>query len=200
MVRNGYLYVLAYDDGGVYKINLSNSTDITLLSFGFTSEAKSICTSGSCEARLLMVKDLIIGYDFMIDANDNVIQTYGGTRTNNLATPLFCYKEFVMGWGGSYGNEYRYNYLLTPYLATISNLSQAVVKNADKTMKITYFDRVGDKFIGILKSVTLWWRFPEMEPPIFMQREDVGDERVLECDSDGVFGAWSEARLFPWRK
>ncbi|MBP3805669.1 MAG: hypothetical protein J6I76_17580 [Oribacterium sp.] len=138
VVRNGYLYVLAYDDGGVYKINLSNSTDVTLLSFGFTSEAKSICTSGSCEARLLMVKDLIIGYDFMIDANDNVIQTYGGTRTNNLATPLFCYKEFVMGWGGSYGNEYRYNYLLTPYLATISNLSQAVVKNADKTMKITY--------------------------------------------------------------
>ena len=29
-------------------------------------------------------------------------------------------------------------YILTPYLATINNLSQAVVKNADKTMKITY--------------------------------------------------------------
>ena len=27
---------------------------------------------------------------------------------------------------------------MTPYLATICNLSQAVVKNADKTMKITY--------------------------------------------------------------
>ena len=133
-----YLYVLAYDDEGVYKIDVNNSADVTLLSLGFTFEAKSICTSGSYEARLLMVKDLIIAYDFMIDANDNVIQTYGGTRTNNLATPLFCYKEFVMGWGGSYGNEYRYNYLLTPYLATISNLSQAVVKNADKTTKITY--------------------------------------------------------------
>ena len=48
------------------------------------------------------------------------------------------YKEFVTAWGGSYGNEYRYNYLLTPYLATINNLSTAVVKNADKTMKITY--------------------------------------------------------------
>ena len=138
VVRNGYLYVLGYDDDGVYKINVSNSTDVTFISFGFTSEAKSICTSGSCEARLLMLKDLIIGYDFMIDVNDNMIQTYGGTRTSNLATPLFCYKEYVMGWGGSYGNEYRYNYLLTPYLATICNLSQAVVKNADKTMKITY--------------------------------------------------------------
>ena len=138
VVRNGYLYVLAYDDEGIYKINLSNSTDVTLISFGFTSAARSICGSGSCEALLLMMNDIIIGYDFMIDANDNVIPTFGGTRMDNLATPLFRYKEFMLGWGGSYGNEYRYNFLLTPYLATVCNLSQAVVKNADKTMKITY--------------------------------------------------------------
>lgn len=138
VVRNGYLYVLSYDNQGVYKINVNNSTDVTLISLGFTSEAKSICTSGSCEARLLMLNDILIGYDFMIDANENVIETYAGTRMNNLATPLFRYKEFVVGWGGSYGNEYRYNFILTPYLATICNLAQAVVKNADKTMKITY--------------------------------------------------------------
>ena len=138
VIRNGYLYVLSYDDGGIYKINLANSTDITLISFGFTSAARSICGSGSCEALLLMINDVIIGYDFIIDANDNVIPTYGDVRTGNLATPLFRYKEYIVGWGGSYGNEYRYNYLLTPYLATICNLSQAVVKNADKTMKITY--------------------------------------------------------------
>ena len=138
VVRNGYLYVLSYDDEGIYKINVNNPTDVTLISLGFTSAARSICGSGSCEARLLMVKDLIIGYDFTLDAGDRVDATLGGTRMDNLATPLFCYKEFVMGWGGSYGNEYRYNFLLTPYLATICNLSQAVVKNADKTMKITY--------------------------------------------------------------
>ena len=138
VVRNGYLYVLAYDDEGVYKINVNNPTDVTLINLGFTSAAKSICTSGSCEVRLMMLKDVIIGYDFMIDANDNVIPTFGGTRTNNMATPLFQYKEFAVGWGGSYGNEYRYIFLVTPYLATICNLSQAVVKNADKTMKITY--------------------------------------------------------------
>ena len=138
VVRNGYLYVLAYDNEGVYKINLANHTDVTLIPLGFTSEAKSICGNGSCEARMLMIGDLIIGYDFMIDAADHVIQTFGGVRTENLATPLFQYKEFVVGWGGSYGNEYRHVYLLTPYLATICNLSSAVVKNADKTMKITY--------------------------------------------------------------
>ena len=138
VVRGGYLYVLSYDDEGVYRINVNNPTDVTLINLGFTSEAKSICSSGSCEARLLMLKDVIIGYDFLIDGNNNVIQTSGGVRTGNLATPLFCYKEYVTGWGGSYGSEYRYNYLLTPYLASICNLSQAVVKNADKTMKITY--------------------------------------------------------------
>ena len=135
--RNGYLYVLGYDNHGVYKINIANPTDITFLSFGFTSEVKSICTSGSCEVSLMMIGDVIIGYDFIIDVSDRVDQTIGGTRmSNNLATPLFRYKEFLVGWGGSYGNEYRYNFLFTPYLATICNLSQAVVKNADKTMKI----------------------------------------------------------------
>lgn len=138
VIRNGYLYVLSYDNLGVYKINPSNSTDVTLISLGFESAAKSIGGSGSCESRLTKIGDLLIGYDFMIDANDNVIATYAGTRYGTLATPLFQYKEYAVGWGGSYGNEYRYCYLLTPYLATICNLSQAVVKNADKTMKITY--------------------------------------------------------------
>ena len=138
VLRGGYLYVLGYDNTCVYKINLSNSTDITKISLGFTSEAKSICGSGSCEVRLMLVADVIIGYDFIIDINDNVSQTSGGTRMGHIATPLFRYKEFMLAWGGSYGNEYRYNFMLTPYLATICNLSQAVVKNADKTMKITY--------------------------------------------------------------
>lgn len=48
------------------------------------------------------------------------------------------YKCFLLGWGGSYGSEYRTMYLLTPYLASINNLSSAVVKTVDKTMKITY--------------------------------------------------------------
>lgn len=87
----------------------------------------------------MMIGDVIIEYDFIIDVSDRVEKTIGGTRmSNNLATPLFRYKEFLVGWGGSYGNEYRYNFLFAPYLVTICNLSQAVVKNADKTMKITY--------------------------------------------------------------
>lgn len=89
VIRNGYLYVLGYDDTSVYKINLANSTDVTEISLGFTSAGSSICGSGSCEARLLMINDIIIGYDFMIDANDNVIATFGGTRMDLLDAQIF---------------------------------------------------------------------------------------------------------------
>lgn len=76
--------------------------------------------------------------DFQITADDRVIKTQGSARFEAMATPLFQYKNFVFMWGGSYGKEHRCDYLLTPYLASINNLSSAVVKNTDKTMKITY--------------------------------------------------------------
>lgn len=138
VVRNGYLYTPSYDKTGIYKINLSNSTDITLISLGFTSAWKCLGDTGSCDCCMSIINDIIIGYDFEIDVNDNVLATFAGVRCGNVSTPFFQYKEYVFAWGGAYLNQYRYTWILTPYLATISNLSQAVVKNADKTMKITY--------------------------------------------------------------
>ena len=138
VIRNGYLYCLSYDNEGIYKINLSNSTDITLISFGFTSSGRAISGSSTSQNYLAMANDIIIGYDFLLTANDTVIPIATGTKFENLGTPLFQYKEFLTGWGGNYGSDYHNTWLLMPYLATINNLSQAVVKNADKTMKITY--------------------------------------------------------------
>lgn len=138
VIRNGYLYLTAYDDAGIYKINLNNSTDVTLIPFGFTSAGKSQTGSGTCANYLFMVNDLIIGWDYQIKPDDTVVQTVGSTRLLNLGTPLFQYKEFCFGWGGNYGSDYRMCFLLTPYLASINNLSTAVVKTTDKTMKITY--------------------------------------------------------------
>lgn len=138
VVRNGYLYVPAYDKASLYKIDLSNYTNITQVNLGFTSAMDGIGDSGSSEVMLTMIGDIIIGYDFEIDINDNVIATYAGTRCDNIATPFFQYKEYLFAWGGAYLNQYRYTFLLTPYLASICNLSSAVVKNTDKTMKITY--------------------------------------------------------------
>lgn len=137
-IRNGYLYVMANNKKGIYKINLSNSSDVTLISLGFTSKWKPLCETGTCEVYMTLVGDLIIGGDFQITVEDKVIHTQGSFRLNDAATPLFQYKNFLLGWGGSYGSEYRTMYLLTPYLATINNLSSAVVKTVDKTMKITY--------------------------------------------------------------
>ena len=138
VVRNGYLYVPSYDKTGVYKINISNSTDVTLISLGFTSAMRCIGETGSTDCCLTILNDIIVAYDFEIDVNDHVIQLFAGGHCGNVSTPFFQYKEYVFAWGGAYLNQYRYTWLLTPYLATICNLSQAVVKNADKTMKITY--------------------------------------------------------------
>ncbi len=137
-MRNGYLYVPAYDKKGIYKINVANTADVSLIAFGFTSKMKPLCESGTCELFLTLVGDLIVGGDFQVTAEDAVIHTQGSARLGSAATPLFQYKQFLVGWGGSYGNEYRHMYLLMPYLATINNLSSAVVKDANKTMKITY--------------------------------------------------------------
>ncbi|GFI30878.1 hypothetical protein IMSAGC013_02271 [Lachnospiraceae bacterium] len=137
-MRNGYLYVPAYDKKGIYKINVANTADVSLIAFGFTSKMKPLCESGTCELFLTLVGDLIVGGDFQVTVEDVVIHTQGSARLGSAATPLFQYKQFLVGWGGSYGNEYRHMYLLTPYLATINNLSSAVVKDANKTMKITY--------------------------------------------------------------
>lgn len=138
VIRSGYLYIPSYDKTGIYKINLSNSTDVTKIEFGFTSAMKPLGGSSNCECYAVIVGDLIIGWDFQVDINDRVIQTVGSVRLEDICTPLFQYKEYLFFWASSYMNQYRMTYLLTPYLATINNLSQAVVKNADKTMKITY--------------------------------------------------------------
>lgn len=137
-IRKGYLYVMANNKKGIYKINLSNSSDVTLINLGFTSKWKPLCETGTCEVYMTLVGDLIIGGDYQVTVEDKVIHTQGSFRLNDAATPLFQYKNFLLGWGGSYGSEYRTMYLLTPYLATINNLSSAVVKTVDKTMKITY--------------------------------------------------------------
>ena len=84
-----------------------------------------------------MVNDLIIGWDYQIKPDDTVVQTVGSTRLLNLGTPVFQYKEFCFDWDGNYGSDYRMCFWLTPYLASINNLSTAVVKTTDKAMKIT---------------------------------------------------------------
>lgn len=138
VIRNGYLYLSNYNCDGVYKINLGNVTDITLIPLGFTSANKALSGSSTSQCMMTMINDFIIAYDFIITVNDTVIPLAGAYRFPYIGTPLFQYKEFLTGFGGNYGSDYQSTWLLMPYLASINNLSQAIVKNADKTMKITY--------------------------------------------------------------
>ena len=138
VIRNGYLYLANYDKDGIYKINLSNVTDITLIPLGFTSSYRTLSGSSTSQTYMTLINDFIIGYDFIITANDRVVQIVGASRFPYIGTPMFQYKEFLTGFGGNYGTDLQTSWLLMPYLATINNLAQAIVKNADKTMKITY--------------------------------------------------------------
>lgn len=70
----------------------------------------------------------------MIMEDDTVVLTKGDEKFSEISTPVFQWRQFLFVWEP----YYRSIYLLTPFLATINNLSSAVVKTADKTMKITY--------------------------------------------------------------
>lgn len=136
--RKGFLYCMGSNHKELYKINFANPTDVKVIPLGFESEWKPIGATGASEMRITQVGDIIYGYDFMILADDRVVKTIGEQHFAEAASPHFQYKEFIICWGGNYAARYRDIYLLTPYLASINNLSSPVVKNADKTMKITY--------------------------------------------------------------
>ncbi|OYP38425.1 hypothetical protein CG709_05585, partial [Lachnotalea glycerini] len=79
-MRKGYLYVMANNKEGVYKINTANSSDVTLINLGFTSKWKPLCGTGTCEVYMILIGDLIIGGDAQSTTEDKGTQTQGGER------------------------------------------------------------------------------------------------------------------------
>ncbi len=140
VMRGGYLYVMNYDKTGMYKINANNSADITEISFGFTSNMYAN-TQYDGRTYIFRLADIIFGSDFMILEDDRVVKTINGNPLTSCCTPVFQYGPYGITFGrnssGSY-TVYKGLWLITPYLATINNLATAVIKTADKTMKITY--------------------------------------------------------------
>lgn len=133
-VRNGYYYVMSNSRTGVYKIAVDNSADITLIALGITSETQGLGQYSNCGTTMTLIEDILIGRDFMILGDDTVVLTKGDEKFSEISTPVFRWRQFLFIWEP----YYRSIYLLTPFLATINNLASAVVKTADKTMKITY--------------------------------------------------------------
>lgn len=133
-IRNGYWYAISYNLSNVYKINLNNITDVTLISLGKTIEENGMGDSAYTYILMTVIQGIIMGLDFMILEDDTVVLTKGDTKFTYMGTRAYQWKQYLFTWT----MNSRSVFLLTPYLATINNLSSAVVKTADKTMKITY--------------------------------------------------------------
>lgn len=138
IVRNKYLYCLNYKKNGIYKININNPVDITLIEL---EREVDILRGEYTNQYFYKYGNYIATREFLIDKNDNVIYT-DPTVIRFLTTPLISIGPFMVAYytDAGYGN---YNldkllYLHTQYLGTINNLSSPILKTADKTMKITY--------------------------------------------------------------
>ena len=138
LIKDGYFYTINASKTHVIKININNPIDITEIDLGFKSNFKPDSDS---YYRIYKYGDYIIGFDFVIDKNDNVIRTKS-SYFYRIMTPFIEYGPFIIGYGSyvrdNHRSLYKMLYLMTPYLGTINNLSSPILKTADKTMKITY--------------------------------------------------------------
>lgn len=142
VLRDGYIYVVGSDEKHIVKFAINNPVDVTKIEAKFTLKAySSINNYTGCS--MFLIGDMIIGTNFTLDKNDVITEIQTSDLATVESTPL-TYGPFLIGYfgnGESYGDKYlrKVLYLMTPYSATINNLSKTVEKTADKTMKIIYY-------------------------------------------------------------
>ena len=142
VLRGGYVYAVSTDEKYVVKFAINNPVDVTKIEPKFTLKTGSV-SSHTTGCGMYILGDMIIGTSFTIDKNDKVTEIAQSDLSTIECIPL-CYGPFLLGYfanGESSGDKYlrKVLYLITPYSATINNLSKTVEKTADKTMKITYY-------------------------------------------------------------
>ena len=142
VLRGGYVYAVSTDEKYVVKFAINNPVDVTKIEPKFTLKTGSV-SSHTTGCGMYILGDIIIGTNFTIDKNDRVTEIAQSDLSTIECIPL-SYGPFLLGYfanGESSGDKYlrKVLYLITPYSATINNLSKIVEKTADKTMKITYY-------------------------------------------------------------
>ena len=142
VLRGGYVYAVSTDEKYVVKFAINNPVDVTKIEPKFTLKTGSV-SSHTTGCGMYILGDMIIGTNFTIDKNDKVTEIAQSDLSTIECIPL-SYGPFLLGYfanGESSGDKYlrKVLYLITPYSATINNLSKTVEKTADKTMKITYY-------------------------------------------------------------
>ena len=136
-----YLYI-ASTDYTFYRINLSNTADITKLDSNLSSWYTG--TNWMIGMRNINQK-MLIGHNFFING-DNVyatavnLVTPSSTFFSNECLALGNYPNaLTQGQSITSGSQKNWLRVVTlPYLATINNLDSAVTKSSSQTMKITY--------------------------------------------------------------
>ena len=142
VLRGGYVYAVSTDEKYVVKFAINNPVDVTKIEPKFTLKTGSV-SSHTTGCGMYILGDMIIGTNFTIDKKDKVTEIAQSDLSTIECIPL-SYGPFLLGYfanGESSGDKYlrKVLYLITPYSATINNLSKTVEKTADKTMKITYY-------------------------------------------------------------
>lgn len=142
VLRGGYVYAVSTDEKYVVKFAINNPVDVTKIEPKFTLKTGSV-SSHTTGCGMYILGDMIIGTNFTIDKYDKVTEIAQSDLSTIECIPL-SYGPFLLGYfanGESSGDKYlrKVLYLITPYSATINNLSKTVEKTADKTMKITYY-------------------------------------------------------------
>ena len=142
VLRGGYVYAVSADEKYIVKFAINNPVDVTKIEPKFTLKTGSV-SSHTTGCGMYILGDMIIGTNFTIDKNDKVTEIAQSDLSTIECIPL-SYGPFLLGYfanGESSGDKYlrKVLYLITPYSATINNLSKTVEKTADKTMKITYY-------------------------------------------------------------
>ena len=138
LMRDDNLYILDESGTKIYKFSKVSMGDpsYTTIDLGFTSAHRSV-NGTSLGHFLILFNDLIIGYDFAIDANDNAIKLDKPFSIPHLMTHLFPYKEFLVGFTKD-AEGYFLNWYINPsYLATINNITP-ITKTDQQTLKIIY--------------------------------------------------------------
>lgn len=152
-VHNGYLVCSSTtNDGKVFKIKLSDPTDVT--------EFTNLCptnTSSYCSICFYKLGGTIYGYDsreelgwFALNLKTNTVApvngfpqirgyTANGAPTSYLNIPVVGKEQFIVSASYGYMVSSATYLIYDPFmLSTINNLPEPVVKTADLAMKIIY--------------------------------------------------------------
>ena len=128
-VRGNYAYLPKNGWGSIYKINLTNTADITEIELPSGASTNLAIGTTLCGSN-------IYGYNFIIGTDDEVRVT---SDNNNGYFP--CYLDGVWCGKAYLGNTNSHSLrvdVITPYCATHADLQNAVQKDASKQMVVNY--------------------------------------------------------------